>query len=126
MGLFDRFKKKPEIKEEAPKPKPKKKTPKELATENNEPYIEILSMNVDPSDINSGSFEFDWNDKFILNLVRAGYKIKDSDTDADLVDRWFQQVCRNVVLETYEQEEAMNPQRFTRHRDIGGGRSEVS
>jgi hypothetical protein len=128
MKLFDRFfKKKPEPKVEAPKPAvSKKKTAKELATERDEPYIAILSMDIDPNNINQGAFELDWNEKFISNLVRAGYMMKKEDTDADIVDRWFQNVCRNVVLETYEQEQAMNPQRYVRSKDIGDGRSEVS
>jgi hypothetical protein len=42
------------------------------------------------------------------------------------VDRWFQNICRHVVLETFEQEQAMNPNRVVKSRDIGGGRTEVS
>lgn len=126
MGMFDFLKKKKEpVKKEAPKPK---KSEKEIATEKGEPYVNILSMELDPADLSQGAFELDWNDKFITNLIRAGYKIKDSDTDADLVDRWFQNVCRNVVLETWEQEQAMNPERdrVIKTRNIGDGRSEVS
>lgn len=126
MGMFDFLKKKKEpVKKEAPKPK---KSEKEIATEKGEPYVNILSMELDPADLSQGAFELDWNDKFIANLIRAGYKIKDSDTDADLVDRWFQNVCRNVVLETWEQEQAMNPERdrVIKTRNIGDGRSEVS
>jgi hypothetical protein len=128
MKLFDRFfKKKPEPKVETPKPVvSKKKTAKELATERDEPYIAILSMDIDPNNINQGAFELDWNEKFISNLVRAGYMMKKEDSDSDIVDRWFQNVCRNVVLETYEQEQAMNPQRYVRSKDIGDGRTEVS
>ena len=129
MGILDRFlkKKKPEVKSE-PRPKKVEKTEKELATERGEPYINVLSMELDPADMSQGSFELDWNDKFIMNLVRAGYKMKDTDTDADLVDRWFQNVCRNVVLETWEQEQAMNPERdrVIKTRNIGDGRTEVS
>jgi len=58
--------------------------------------------------------------------VRAGYQMDPKDTDADIVDRWFTAVCRNVVLETWEQEQAMNPSRIIRTKDIGDGRSEVS
>lgn len=113
--------------EKQPKKQPsKKKTEKELATERGEPYVTIVRMDVDPANLHAGSFELDWNEKFVANLVRAGYMMKESDTDADIVDRWFQNVCRHVVMETWEQEQAMNPQRFTRSRDIGGGRSEVS
>ena len=104
-------------------PKPKKKTEKELATERGEPYVAILSMDIDPENLNEGAFELDWNDKFIANLRRAGYQGK---ADSDLVDQWFQNVCRNVVLETYEQDQAMNMSRFTNSRDLGDGRTEVS
>jgi hypothetical protein len=103
------------------------KSAKETATEKGEPYFEILSMEIDPNDINNGSFEFDWNDKMIANLIRAGYQMDPKDTDADIVDRWFTAVCRNVVLETAEQYEAMGlSNRVVQSRDIGGGRSEVS
>jgi len=129
MGLFDRFlkKKKPEVKAE-PRPKKVEKTEKELATEKGEPYVNMLSMDVDPENMQNGAFELDWNDKFVSNLVRAGYQMDPKDTDSDIVDRWFTAVCRNVVLETYEQYEAMNPERdrVVKTRNIGDGRSEVS
>jgi hypothetical protein len=76
--------------------------------------------------LHQGSFELDWNEKFVANLVRAGYMIKKDDTDAEIVDRWFQNVCRHVVMETWEQEQAINPNRVVKSRDIGDGRSEVS
>jgi hypothetical protein len=130
MGLFDRFKKKqPEIKAKAePKPKKAEKTAKELATEKGEPYVTIISMEVDPANMQNGAFELDWNDKFVANLVRAGYQMSPKDTDSDIVDRWFTAVCRNVVLETYEQYQAMDPERdrVVKSRNIGDGRSEVS
>ena len=153
MGIFDRFKKKPveqvvEPVQALPEPtvtpkmpkvkkprKPRVKKPtvelsaKEKATQAGEPYINILSMDIDPNDINSGAFELDWNDKFILNLVRAGYKYKDSDTDIDLVNRWFSQICRNIALEVYEQVVADPLNRDVRpvqKRDLGNGRTEVS
>ena len=129
MGLFDRFlkKKKPEVKAE-PRPKKVEKTEKELATEKGEPYVQILSMEIDPDNMQSGAFELDWNDKFVANLVRAGYQKDSKDTDSDIVDRWFTAVCRNVVLETYEQYEAMNPERdrVVKSRNIGDGRTDVS
>jgi hypothetical protein len=85
-------------------------------------------MDIDPNDIGNGAFELDWNEKFIADLVRHGYMMDKNDTDADIVDRWFTAVCRNVVLETYEQYEAMDPERdrFVKTRNIGDGRSEVS
>jgi len=130
MGLFDRFKKK---KKEEPTakvvdiPRPKKKTEKELANERGEPYVNIVSMEIDPNNLHQGAFELDWNDKFVSNLVRAGYQMKGDDTDADIVDRWFQNVCRHVVMETWEQEEAMrNSGIYVRTTDLGNGRKEVS
>jgi len=125
--MFDFFKKKSAV---TPAKEPKKekvveKTEKELATERNEPWVNIVSVELDPQNIGNGAFELDWNDKFITNLVRAGYKGKD---DAQMVDQWFQDVCRNVVLETFEQQEANNPRSngAIQRKDIGGGRSEIS
>ena len=87
----------------------------------------ILSMDVDPENLHQGVFELDWNDKFVANLVRAGYQMKPTDADSEIVDRWFQNVCRHVVMETWEQEEAIKKSGvYVQTRDIGDGRSEVS
>ena len=104
------------------------KTDKDIATERGEPWVTVISMEIDPNNMQAGSFELDWNDKFVANLVRAGYQMNAKDTDSDIVDRWFTAVCRNIVLETYEQEQAMNPERdrVVKTRNIGDGRSEVS
>ena len=127
--------KKPEVKSEPEPKKVKEKkvapelTAKEKATAAGEPYINILSMELDPNDVNNGAFELDWNEKFIVNLIRAGYKQKDSDTDNVLVDRWFQTVCRNIALEVYEQQQAdptNRDLRMVRTKNLGDGRTEVS
>jgi hypothetical protein len=151
MGLFDRFfggkaKEKalealvatpptPKVKKPR-KPKVQKEQPtvsdKAKADELGLPYVNILKMELDPYDINTGAFELDWNDKFILNLIRAGYKIRDDDTDTIIVERWFQSVCRNVALELYEQQQAdpdmrgMRDVRNIQTKDLGNGRTEVS
>jgi hypothetical protein len=110
-----------------PKKKEPVKTAKELATERGEPYVAVLSMDVDPNNLHQGAFELDWNEIFIARLVKAGYMIKKDDTDADIVDRWFQNVCRHVVMETWEQEEAIRKSGiYVRTTDLGNGRSEVS
>jgi hypothetical protein len=131
MKFFDKFFKKPappapEKPVKEPVRKAAAKTPKEIATEKGEPYVAILSMDINPENLHEGAFELDWNDKFIANLIRAGYQGKPDDSDSEIIDRWFQNVCRHVVMETWEQEQAMNPQRFTKTRDIGDGRREVS
>lgn len=125
MGLFDRFlkKKEPEAKAPPKKAAPAKKTEKDLATERNEPYIQVLRMDINPDNPSEGSFELDWNDKFITNLMRMGYEGK---TQEDMVDRWFQDVCRNIVLETFQQEQADPDVRKVQKRDLGNGRTEVS
>jgi hypothetical protein len=130
---------KPEPAQTPPKAKRKplekaepKLTPKEQATRDNEPYIAISKVDVDPENINAGSFELDWNDKFVLNLIKAGYKQRPDDTDAVIVDRWFQTVCRNIALEVYEQQVAdpanrgADDLRRIQSRNIGNGRTEVS
>jgi len=125
---------KPKKERKPHKPKQKKVeqplNSKELATANNEPYINILKVEIDPENINNGSFELDWNDKFVLNLIRAGYKIREDDTEQQIVDRWFQTVCRGIALELYEQQQA-DPEkrgdvRVIHSRDLGNGRTEVS
>ena len=101
--MFDWLKKRPEAKAETrpetPKPKTKSKTPKEIATEAGEPYINIVSVELDPEDIGNGSFELDWNDVFVARLVKAGYMQRKDDTDDQIVDRWFRELCANVVVD---------------------------
>jgi hypothetical protein len=130
MGMFDRFKSKPKVKTETPKPKVVKKSLKDIATEKSEAWVGVTSVELDPENIGNGAFELDWNDKFIANLVRAGYQLKKDDTDADMVDRWFQDVCKNVVAENFEQWEANQPYdnrpRIMDRKDLGDGRTEIS
>jgi hypothetical protein len=110
--------------------KVKKKSNKELATEAGEPYINIISVELDPDNIGNGSFELDWNDIFVAKLVKAGYMQKKDDTDDQIVDRWFQSICRNILNENYEQWEANQPvdsrPRRVDRNDLGNGRTEIS
>lgn len=107
-----------------PKKKETEKTAKQLATEAGEPYVAVLGMEIDPANLHQGAFELDWNEIFVARLIKAGYQGK---VDADIVDQWFQNVCRHVVMETWEQEQAIkNSGIWVQSKDIGGGRSEVS
>ena len=131
--MFDWLKKKkPEVKlEKAPAPsKAKKKSAKELANEAGEPYINVVSVELDPDDMGNGAFELDWNEVFVARLVKAGYMMKKDDTDAEIVDRWFQSVCRNIINENFEQWEANQPidtrPRRVDRNDLGNGRTEIS
>ena len=109
-------------KSSASKKKVEEDPDKKLATKNGEPWVKILSMDLDPSDPGNGSFELDWNDKFVANLIRAGYQGR---TDADIVDNWFKAICRNVITESYEQDQA-DPEKRSNRRDLGNGRTEIS
>jgi hypothetical protein len=136
-GAFEMFdwltkKKTPLAKEEKEKvirvPKAPEKTAKQIATEKNEPYVAIVTMDIDPNNLHQGAFELDWNEIFIARLVKAGYMMKPTDADSDIVDRWFQNVCRHVVMETWEQDQAMrnSVSGYVHTRDIGDGRTEIS
>ena len=60
--MFNWLKKKPEVKAETkPEPKPKKKSAKELATDAGEPYISVVSIELDADDVGNGAFDLDWN-----------------------------------------------------------------
>ena len=135
-NLFKKPEEKPVVnKEHKPKqqkPSPPELTEKEKATAAGEPYVNIIHMEVDPKDLNSGSVTLDWNEKFLVNLIRAGYKMKDTDTENDIVDRYWVNLCRATVLETFEQEiadpdkRAPGDVRNVVTRDLGNGRTEVS
>jgi hypothetical protein len=103
--------------------KAKKKSPLEIANDNNEPYVEVLGLDMDRDNLAQGSFELEWNDKFVTNLIRAGFKGK---TDADIVDQWFQTICKNIAMESYEQEQADPDKRKSNKKDLGDGYTEVS
>jgi len=45
------------------------------------------------------------------------------------VERWFQQVARNIAMEVYEQDKAdpdNRDMRVVRTKDLGDGRTEIS
>ena len=125
LAASDARTKRAEAKAEAKAEKSKTKvlSAKDEATAKGQPWVEVLGIEVDEADPGQGAFELDWNDVFITKLVRAGFQGK---TDQDLVDNWFKAVCRNVVTETYEQDQADPEKRASRRRDLGDGRTEVS
>ncbi len=134
-GIFEMFdflkkKVKEEPRLEKPKQKAKAKTDKELATEASEPYVSVIKVELDADDVGNGAFELDWNEIFIARLVKAGFMQKKEDTEAEIVDRWFQSVCRNILNENFEQWEANQPvdarPRRVDRNDLGNGRTEIS
>ena len=75
-----------------------KLTAKERATRKEEPYIAVLNTHVNKDNVRNGFFELDWNDHFVLKLKQEGYGY-DGDKDEEIVDRWFRELCANVVVD---------------------------
>ncbi len=71
-------------------------SPKELATERKEPWVGVLETHVNKENVRNGFFELDWNEYFVLQLKTAGYT---GNTDEEIVDQWFNELCRNVGAE---------------------------
>lgn len=72
------------------------------ATARGEPYIAVVNSTYDPALKLSGvEFEFDWNHLWIEQLIAAGYI---GSTEEQLIQRWFEDLCRTVVLEGAENE----------------------
>jgi hypothetical protein len=75
-----------------------KLTPKERATRKKEPWVGVLNTHVNKENIRNGFFELDWNQQFVLQLKQEGYGV-DGDLDEEIVDRWFRELCANVVVD---------------------------
>jgi hypothetical protein len=73
-----------------------KLSPKELATEKKEPWVGVLDTHVNKENVRNGFFELDWNEYFVSQLKGAGYV---GESDEEIVDKWFQELCRNVGAE---------------------------
>ena len=75
-----------------------KLNPKERATRKKEPWVGVLNTHVNKDNIRNGFFELDWNEYFVLQLKQDGYGA-DGDLDEEIVDRWFRELCANVVVD---------------------------
>ena len=75
-----------------------KLSPKDRATKLKEPWVGVLNTHVNKDNIRNGFFELDWNDDFVLKLKQEGYGF-DGDADEEIVDRWFRELCANVVID---------------------------
>lgn len=73
-----------------------KMSPKDRATINKEPWVAVLETKVNKDNVRNGFFELDWNEYFVNQLKEAGYQGK---TGEEIVDQWFQELCRNVGSE---------------------------
>jgi len=75
-----------------------KLTPKDRATRKKEPWVGVLQTHVNKENIRNGFFELDWNEYFVLKLRQEGYG-EDGDSEEEILDRWFRELCANVVVD---------------------------
>jgi len=73
-----------------------KLSPKERASEKKEPWVAVLETHVNQENVKNGFFELDWNEYFVLQLKQQGYQ---GSNEEEIVDQWFQELCRNVGAE---------------------------
>lgn len=75
-----------------------KLSPKDRANRKKEPWVGVLNTHVNQDNVRNGFFELDWNEHFVLKLKQEGYGA-DGDKDEEIVDRWFRELCANVVVD---------------------------
>jgi hypothetical protein len=75
-----------------------KLNPKDRASRKKEPWVGVLNTHVNKDNVRNGFFELDWNEEFVLKLKQEGYG-EDGDRDEEIVDRWFRELCANVVVD---------------------------
>jgi hypothetical protein len=75
-----------------------KLSPKDRASRKKEPWVGVLNTHVNKDNIRNGFFELDWNEYFVLKLKQEGYGAE-GDPDEEIVDRWFRELCANVVVD---------------------------
>ena len=75
-----------------------KLTPKERAIRKKEAWVGVINTHINKDNVRNGFFELDWNEYFVLQLKQDGYGT-DGDPDEEIVDRWFRELCANVVVD---------------------------
>jgi len=73
-------------------------TDKEKATRKKQPWVGVIDTHVNQNNVRNGFFELDWNQYFVDQLRDQGYGF-DGDSEEDIVDRWFRELCANVVVD---------------------------
>ena len=96
-----------------------KKTDKKT-TKSEEPMVKVLQVNVNPENPKNGFFELDWNNEFVNMLKQNGYS---GESEEEIVDRWFQSLCRTIGNEQGLGDVASGYIQINRRED---GKSEVS
>ena len=97
------------------------KLEKELANIDDEPWVKVINVSMtDPKDPSTGFFELDWNDEFVNMLKQSGYE---GASEEEIVDRWFQTLCKTIGNEQGIDINASGHVKMTRRDD---GKTEVS
>ena len=87
-----------EAEEKIAKADEKTMSEKERATRKKEPWVGVIETHVNKENVRNGFFELDWNTYFIEQLRQQGYGFE-GDSEEDIVDRWFRELCANVVVD---------------------------
>ena len=61
-----------------------------------EPYVNVIHMDVNPENAKARYIELEWNDHFVKFLHENGYT---GTSDEDVVNKWFNDVCRTVLIQ---------------------------
>jgi hypothetical protein len=77
---------------------------KNMATHKGEEYVRVVGMELDENKPGQGFFELDFNENFVEYLAKAGYDGLEPD---QIVDNWFSDLCKNIVLNDLEDEEGI-------------------
>ena len=59
-------------------------------------WVKVVEVHFDKDNPQRGYFELDWNEDFVGLLGEAGYS---GPTPEAIVDLWFNDLCRSIVLE---------------------------
>lgn len=75
---------------------------KKVADIKKEPFVCILNSGFNAKDgVNGLSFEFDWNEYWIKELIANGYSGLNDD---HIIQQWFDDLCRSVLNEEHEEQ----------------------
>ena len=77
---------------------------KNMATLEGKEYVRVVGMELDEETPGQGFFELDFNDNFVEYLAQNGYEGVEPD---QIVDNWFSDLCKNIVLNDLEDEEGI-------------------
>ena len=66
-----------------------------VANAKKEPWVNVLGLDLESGNPNSGQMELDWNSEFIAYLKEHGYT---HGTEEEIVDLWLSTLCKNIAM----------------------------